>query len=139
MEFEASGLLSMYDEEDWDHEGLFKTMDELCGLSVGQRHLGNTLNHLEQSPPTLSSPFSPGKAPCDSKVLINQSSRPPSTGDLPVTPNNARASDFLVIGIKGGSGLNRVDFRTAKDPSTTRFQCGAESQKVSRTRKATRV
>jgi hypothetical protein len=50
MEFEASGLLGASDKEEWDREGLFKAVDELCGLNGGQKHLGTSLNSLEPSP-----------------------------------------------------------------------------------------
>jgi hypothetical protein len=77
MDFEDSGLLGASDEEGWDREGLFKAVDELCGLNGGQKHLGTTLNSLEPSPPALTYPTSFELATCDNSVLISQPSRPP--------------------------------------------------------------
>jgi hypothetical protein len=59
MEHEVSGLLGASDEEDWDWEGLFKTVDELCELKAGQRPLINPLIPLEKMLQKHSSHISP--------------------------------------------------------------------------------
>jgi hypothetical protein len=35
MEFEDNGFLGASYEEDWDQDGLFKIVDELCGIKDG--------------------------------------------------------------------------------------------------------
>jgi hypothetical protein len=39
MAHEISALMGALDEEEWDREGLFHTVDELCKIKTGERQL----------------------------------------------------------------------------------------------------
>jgi hypothetical protein len=134
MEFEDNGFLGASDEEDWDREGLFKTVDELCGIKVGHRHLVNHLTPLEKTLPETYSPSIPSKTYTGS-VVFNKNPSYGSEGGLSTVSNQALGGEDFVTGTKIGSASNMVNTRISKGPSSAYTRRGPVILKDSRTRK----
>jgi hypothetical protein len=98
MEYEVSGLLGASDEEEWDREGLFKTVDELCEIKAGQRHLVDPLLPLDKTLPKLSSRVFQRKL-TQAMLILAISRWTPTEGGLPTETNQDLGGAGFVIGI----------------------------------------